>query len=142
MVKASGTDRGKMTQNCLNHWILVLCCSCLSLKKEANLPVLTTFISTNYRVHLLLMSMLFFFPVNYICILGKVYLQQSFARCSICGEVLNQCILYRLRLSLSTYFYFMWCDSLQPSLLPHFGKDYYFFCSSICLSALLKSWHM
>lgn len=62
----------------------------------------------------------FFFPVNYIDILGKVYLQQSFARCSICGEVLNQCILYRLRLSLTTYFYFMWCDSLH--CLPSLGK--------------------
>lgn len=65
-------------------------------------------------------NVFFFFPVNYIDILGKVYLQQSFARCSICGEVLNQCILYRLRLSLTTYFYFMWCVSLH--CLPSLGK--------------------
>lgn len=72
-MKASGTDEGNITENCLNHWILVLCCSCLSLKKEANLPVLMTFISTNYRVHLLLMSVLmfFFFPCQLYRHLGK-----------------------------------------------------------------------
>lgn len=117
------------TENFVNHWILVLCCFHLSQKKEANLPVLLKFLSSNYRVRLLPVGVLiFFFPVNHTSMLGNVYHQQSFARCSLYGEVLNQPILYWLRLSLTIYFYFKWCDSCHRSLcLPSWG-GFLFFC--------------
>lgn len=98
-------------------------------------------LSVNYRVHLLPMDVvIFFIPANNMSMLGTVYPQQNFVRCSLCGEVLNQSILYWLTLSLTTYFFFMWCDSWHMSLcLPGLGKLILFtLCTAVCLSALLN----
>lgn len=119
-----------------NHCMLLFCCSHLSQKKQTNLSVLLKILSVNYRVRLLPADILIFFiPAYNMSMLGNVYPQQNFARCSPCGEVLNQPILYWLRLSLTTYFFFMWCDSWHMSLcLPSLRKFILFtLCAAVCL---------
>lgn len=75
--------------------MLVFCCSHLSQKKETNLSVLLKILSVNYRVHSLPVDVLIFFiPANDMSMLGNVYPPQNTARCSLCGEVLNQPISY------------------------------------------------
>lgn len=75
--------------------MLVFRCSHLSQKKETNLSVLLKILSVNYRVHLLPVDVLIFFiPANSMSMLGNVYPPQNVARCSLCGEVLNQPISY------------------------------------------------
>lgn len=78
-----------------NHRVLVYHCSHSRQKKETNLSVLLKMLSVNYRVHLLPVDVLIFFiPANSMSMLGNVCPQQNFAGCSLCGEVLNQPILY------------------------------------------------
>lgn len=107
-----------------NHCVLGHHCSHLRQREETNLSVLLKMLSVNYRVHLLQVDVLIFFiPANSMSMLGSVCPQQNFAGCSLCGEVLNQLILYWLTLSLTTYFFLMWCDSWHTNLcLPTLGK--------------------
>lgn len=107
----------------------LLCAGVLLLPfktEERNKPVsvLLKMLSVNYRVHLLPVDVLIFFiPANSMSMLGNVCPQQNFAGCSLCGEVLNQPIFYWLTLSLTTYFFLMWCDSWHMNLgLPTLGK--------------------
>jgi len=113
--------------------------------EETNLSVLLKILSVNYRVHLVPVDVfILFISASNMSRLGNVYPQQNCARCSLCGGVLNQPILYWLTRNLTTYFFFMWCDSWHTGLcLPSLGKFIVFTLgTTVCLSALLNGWQM